>query len=145
MVEPTSNLKKLSAAGGIVAALAALAHGADDCARADHCARAGHPAVSNASPIVAVITRDFIYLNYIEAGLWIALAFGAGVQSFRFTGPVRRELLILAIDLIAFGLSDVAETRTGAWWRPWWLLAWKGACVGVMLVLLTSYVRRRLR
>jgi hypothetical protein len=28
-----------------------------------------------------------------------------------------------------FGLSDLVEVTTGAWWRPWWLLAWKAACL----------------
>ena len=78
-----------------------------------------------APPILAVITREFVYLNYIEAGMWIALGLGAAVQAQRFRGPVRRDLVVLAIDLIAFGVSDIIETRTGAWWRPWSLLAWK--------------------
>ena len=100
--------------------------------------------MSIAPTILAAITREFIYLNYIEAGLWVALGFGAGVQAVRFGGAVRRDLLVLAIALIAFGFSDLVETRTGAWWRPWWLLAWKSACVGVMLWLLARYVRRRM-
>ena len=95
--------------------------------------------------MLAVITHEFVYLNYVEAGLWIVLGIGAAVRSARYTGAVRRDLLILAIDLTAFGSSDVVESRTGAWWRPWWLLAWKAACVGVMLALLVAYVRRRIR
>lgn len=101
--------------------------------------------MSNGTLILAVITREFVYLNYIEAGLWIALGLGAAVQGLRCAGTIRRELVILAIDLIAFGLSDIVETRTGAWWRPWWLLAWKSMCVAVMLVLLVTYARRRMQ
>ena len=99
----------------------------------------------DAAIIFAVITREFVHSNYIEAGLWIVLGIGAVVQAVRYTGTVRRDLVILAVDLIAFGLSDVVETRTGAWWRPWWLLAWKAACIGVMLALLLTYARRRMR
>jgi hypothetical protein len=95
--------------------------------------------------ILAVITREFVYLNYLEAGLWIALGLAAAVHALRFHGAVRRDLTILAINLVAFGLSDVAEARTGAWWRPWWLLAWKSACVGVMLALMIRYAARRMR
>ena len=95
--------------------------------------------------ILAVITREFVYSNYIEAGLWIILGIGAIVQAARHRGVARRDLLILAIVLVVFGLSDIVETRTGAWWRPWWLLTWKAACVGVMLALLLTYARRRAR
>ena len=97
------------------------------------------------SIILAAVAREFVYSNYIEAGLWIALGAGAAAQAVRYAGEVRRDLLILAVDLIAFGLSDVVETRTGAWWRPWWLLAWKAACIGVMLALVVRHVRRRMR
>ena len=45
-----------------------------------------------------------------------------------------------AVVFIAFGVSDIVETTTGAWWRPWWLLVWKGVCV---LALLTLFVRWR--
>ncbi len=95
--------------------------------------------------ILAAITREFVHLNYVEAGLWIALGLGAAVQAIRFRGAVRRDLIVLTLNLVAFGLSDIIETRTGAWWRPLWLLAWKTACVGVMLVLLSAYVRRRVQ
>jgi hypothetical protein len=93
--------------------------------------------------MLAVIAREFVHSNYIEAGLWIVLGVGAFVQAMRHRGVPRRDLLALAVDLVAFGLSDLVETRTGAWWRPWWLLTWKAACVGVMLALLLAYARRR--
>jgi hypothetical protein len=93
------------------------------------------------SLILAAVAREFVYSNYIEAGLWIVLGSGAAAQA----GDVRRDLLILEVDLITFGVSDLVETRTGAWWRPWWLLAWKAACVGVMLALLANHLRRRRR
>jgi hypothetical protein len=42
---------------------------------------------------------------------------------------------VAAAVLLAFGGSDVVETRTGAWWHPWWLLVWKGLCVVALVVL----------
>jgi len=68
--------------------------------------------------MLALIARGFVFSNYIEAGLWLVLGLGAAVQAVRYSGALRRDLVILAVDLIAFGLSDVVETRTGAWWRP---------------------------
>jgi hypothetical protein len=38
--------------------------------------------------------------------------------------------LIVGTLFVLFGSSDVVEAQTGAWWRPLWLLAWKGVCLG---------------
>lgn len=95
--------------------------------------------------ILAVITREFQVLNLVEAGLWIVLGLIAAWQAARRRSAIRRDLLLLAVALVAFGISDIVETRTGAWYRPWWLLLWKAACLAVMLALLVRHVRRRRR
>lgn len=59
----------------------------------------------------------FVWANYLEAALWWALA---GVAFFR--APVGGRAVLVA-GLAAFGLSDVVEVQTGAWYRPGWLLA----------------------
>jgi len=68
--------------------------------------------------------------NAVEAVFWIVLgvltALFAGGRLPGFTGILR---IWLVCTLIAFGISDLCELRTGAWWRPWWLLVWKGACL----------------
>jgi hypothetical protein len=81
--------------------------------------------------------------NYIEIGIWCAIAVIVAIVSLRRTGPVRLRGLLASIALVAFGLSDYAEIRTGAeWWRPWWLLAWKAACVMTLLGLLVISRRK---
>jgi hypothetical protein len=68
------------------------------------------------------------------------------VLSLRRRGAARAQGLLAAFTLAAFGASDYAEIRTGGeWWRPWWLLAWKTACVLVLLTLLVLARRRRAR
>ena len=89
------------------------------------------------------ITDEFRYLNLMEAGLWIAVAVISAAIGLRRAGRVRSRCLVLAVAMIAFGVSDVVETRTGAWWRPWWLFAWKAACVLVFLALLVEHYRAR--
>lgn len=81
--------------------------------------------------------------NYWEAGFWGAIALGFAVAAIRRRGNLRRLLLIAALTLAAFGGSDLVEVRTGAWWRPWWLLAWKALCVAAMLWLYCAYQRTR--
>ena len=81
--------------------------------------------------------------NYVEIGIWCTIATVVAVVALRRTGPARRDGIVAAVTLFAFGLSDYAEVKTeGEWWTPWWLLLWKGACVLALLALL---LRARLR
>lgn len=36
---------------------------------------------------------------------------------------------LLPLSFAVFGVSDLIESETGAWWRPWWLFGMKAACV----------------
>lgn len=78
----------------------------------------------------------FIYANYAEAVLWGVFGLAA-----MFLGKSQTRYL-LGLAFIAFGLSDVVETRTGAWYDPWWLLAWKAACVLALVILGTIEARK---
>lgn len=69
----------------------------------------------------------FIHANYVEACFWIVLGIVTWIKQPRRAGA------LLAVALLAFGISDLVETRTGAWYRPWWLLAWKTAFVAAIL------------
>lgn len=80
------------------------------------------------------LDSTFVYANYAEAALW------AGIGGAVLLKRRDRIGLLIAAALLIFGLSDIVETRTGAWYRPWWLLGVKVACVmtiaGLMLLLL---------
>ncbi|HSJ03244.1 MAG: hypothetical protein ACAI34_25985 [Verrucomicrobium sp.] len=82
--------------------------------------------------------------NLCEAALWFAIS---AVFLFFCTvkrhGSQRRESLLLAVSFAAFGISDVIESRTGAWWNPWWLLVLKGVCVSVFLRAFILYQKAR--
>ena len=94
--------------------------------------------------ILAVITREFQLLNYAESALWAVCGVVAAAVGLRQRHRgVRARCLLLAVTLLAFGGSDVAEASSGAWWEPWWLLVWKVACVLVLLALLAEYAWRR--
>ena len=49
------------------------------------------------------------------------------------------------MNFAAFGISDLVEMHSGAWWEPWWLATWKGACVVVMVLQLWQYARHKRR
>lgn len=85
----------------------------------------------------------FTTSNYIEAALWAFIGLGFLVHASRAVGSKRRTSLLAGVTFLLFGASDVVETTTGAWWRPWWLFAWKAACVVGFLALLAGHLRRR--
>ncbi len=81
--------------------------------------------------------------NHIEAGLWLLMGLGFVIAGLRYAGATRRRCEIAGAALLAFGASDIVEARTGAWWRPWWLPAWKGLCLLVLCSIVVGYFRRR--
>lgn len=91
---------------------------------------------------MAVIDPMFVLSNRIEAVLWLLIAIAMCVAAAR-RPTMRSDCIIAAAAFALFGLSDLVETTTGAWWRPWWLLAWKAACVLALLWLLQRHLARR--
>lgn len=67
--------------------------------------------------------------NLIEAGLWFVISTMLMIKTLWAAGRLRRVLFTLGGAFLTFGISDLIESRTGAWWRPWPLLVMKVACV----------------
>lgn len=66
--------------------------------------------------------------NQLEVVLWLLFAVVFALRSY--TDVIRRRhALVACIAFLLFAGSDAVEVHTGAWWRPWWLLVWKGSCV----------------
>ncbi|MEB3885734.1 hypothetical protein [Lyngbya sp. CCY1209] len=96
-------------------------------------------AVRNAKILEAIYNLG----NYIEAGIWGMFALGFAGAATRVTGKARSLRLIASLTFLLFGLSDIVEVQTRAWWHPWWLFAWKVLCGITMVVLLGIYWRDR--
>ncbi len=91
--------------------------------------------------LIRILDAIAEYGNSIEAGLWILIGVCFLASMVR---PTHRTVKAIAtLNFILFGLSDIVETQTGAWWRPWWLLAWKACCIAVMAFQLLIYIRRK--
>ena len=83
------------------------------------------------------------WFNLGEALLWIAIAVVIAARALR-TGSTSRGIQVaLVMAFFAFGISDLVEMRTGAWWRPWWLFAWKAVCVVVLAMVFYRFFRIR--
>ena len=80
--------------------------------------------------------------NYIEAAIWSIFAGAFAVRAAQKFGRDRLWSMIAALTFFFFGVSDIVEVGTGAWWRPWWLFLWKASCVTSMVGLLINYLRR---
>ena len=81
----------------------------------------------------------FVFANQLEAGLWIAIAVVIAIDAVQ-RPHVRFDCIVAAVAFALFGVSDIVETTTGAWWRPRWLLMWKAACVVTFLWLLKRHI-----
>lgn len=90
---------------------------------------------------------DYVfYFNVFEAVLWTALGVYAVVLATRSATrseerSATRRLLLIAVVFWIFAGSEVMETQTGAWWKPWWLAVWKGGCIAVLITLGTRHYR----
>jgi hypothetical protein len=84
----------------------------------------------------------FRLANLIEAGFWAVVAVGFVVGAMRSEGMIRRRCWVGAVTFLVFGVSDVIEAETRAWYRPIGLLVLKGLCLLVMGWLLVGYVKK---
>jgi hypothetical protein len=82
---------------------------------------------------------DFVGIfNTVEALLWTVIAVTLFIMAHRHH-DIRRTGIPAAVVFLLFAGSDVVEVQTGAWWRPWWLFAWKAACVVTLVTLTLSH------
>lgn len=77
--------------------------------------------------------------NLAEAVLWELVAVFFAWRCFQARRSLRWVFGALAATFFVFGISDVIEARTGAWWRPSWLLFLKGACIISIIVGFRMY------
>jgi hypothetical protein len=82
--------------------------------------------------------------NVAEAGLGATFAVLVALLGHRVRGLTPRLQASLAVGFLAFGVSDLIEVSTGAWWRPPDLLAYKAVClVGIAVTSLLLWRNRR--
>ena len=77
--------------------------------------------------------------NLVEAGFWVVFGLILATTASRQLPAYRKLGAAACVVSILFGLSDLVEAGTGAWWRPWWLLVWKGFCVTGLVLCFLRY------
>ena len=79
--------------------------------------------------------------NLVEAAFWMLVTVVILVKAIRAVAPLRRIFLILSAAFFVFSISDLIESQTGAWWKPFWLLLMKIGCIAVFLFGFREYYR----
>ena len=79
--------------------------------------------------------------NLIEATLWFAVCVVFVFKAIQGCGRLRAVFMLLAAAFFVFGVTDLIESETGAWWRPLWLLALKSSCVTGFVFGFAAYYR----
>jgi hypothetical protein len=77
--------------------------------------------------------------NLIEAGFWVLFGTTIAIGASSRRRPMKHLGGMVGLISLLFGISDLVESRTGAWWRPWWLLVWKGLCVAGLVYCSLKY------
>jgi len=79
--------------------------------------------------------------NYIESGLWFLIALGLAIKTLaKGKSDAHFKISIIAtIAFVVFGVSDIIEAQTGAWWRPFSLLALKASCIVTFIFCFIKY------
>ncbi len=81
--------------------------------------------------------------NYIEAAVWVLVSgalFFSALKEGRGS-PYFKTAVVACISFAAFGVSDIIEAQTGAWWRPVGLLALKATCVVLFVGCYYNYIK----
>ncbi len=79
--------------------------------------------------------------NRIEAGIWFVVALILLVRALRSEQHLKRIIMILSGSFIVFGISDLIEAKSGAWWQPLWLLFLKAVCLILFFFGFRAYFR----
>lgn len=81
-------------------------------------------------------------INALELIWWPIVGIVVARRSYHQSPRWRLIGYVAAVCLILFGLSDGVELFTRAWWKPWWLLIWKGSCITALIAC--AGIRHRL-
>ena len=79
--------------------------------------------------------------NMIEGVFWVVFSLPFWWGLLRKGERRRRFCLFGAVVFVVFGGSDFYEAQTGAWYKPWWLIVWNGACIAGIVVVIVWYIR----
>jgi len=69
------------------------------------------------------------WFNVFEAAIWFTMATWFLYLALRRRSTLKKAFLVFSVTLYFFGVSDIIETQTGAWYKPFGLFMLKAVCV----------------
>ncbi len=82
--------------------------------------------------------------NYCEAVFWVVVSLVVLIAATKSSRHIKKIAYVAVPTLFLFGVSDIVEVYTRAWWRPFWLLLWKGLCIIILVSCVVYYWRKTL-
>jgi hypothetical protein len=79
--------------------------------------------------------------NIFEVFLWLGFSLIFFIPAVKRGEKHRLFCVLGGLGFVFASLSELAEVYSGAWWRPWWLLAWK-ASFGPIFILMFLWYRK---
>ncbi len=79
--------------------------------------------------------------NIIEAALWFLISLTLSFKALYVDKYIvyKKVMLVASVCFLFFGISDIIESYTGAWWRPLGLLFLNISCVIGLLLSFYAY------
>ena len=87
--------------------------------------------------------QSLAVFNIAEAFFWMAIALAIAVRARRAHPDLRRIGFIVAAAFVAFAGTDLIEIKTGAWYRPLWLLVYNAVCIAFIVGCYAKYLLLR--
>jgi hypothetical protein len=91
-----------------------------------------------------MIETCHFWFNVVEAVIWFVIAARFLFFAVKRETSLKKAFLVFAITFFVFGISDIIEAQTGAWYKPWGLFALKAVCVVLIVGCVCVFFRNRI-
>jgi len=83
---------------------------------------------------------DYVWAyNIFEGFLWLGFSCIFFIPAMKRTEKNRLFCILGGLAFVFASLSEFYEAHTGAWWKPWWLILWKGSFAPISVLMYLWY------